>query len=96
MKISISKGKEIVHRFRDQLGLTLGEPVEVLLFGSFARGEHTDGSDIDLLVILQSLNKSKRDLVYDIAWKIGFKTGVALSVIPLARKDMCFEGIPVF
>lgn len=88
MSLSINKGKQLVQQFRAQLESIFNEPVEVILFGSFAREEHTADSDIDLLVILQSLGKSKRDLVFDIAWEIGFEAGVVFSVIPLARKDL--------
>ena len=41
----------LVEQFRRELGAT-----EVRLFGSAARGELTDGSDIDLLVVVPKVN----------------------------------------
>ncbi len=32
------------------------QPDKVILFGSFARGEQRDGSDVDLLVVMPAVN----------------------------------------
>ncbi|MCK4303716.1 MAG: nucleotidyltransferase domain-containing protein [Candidatus Eisenbacteria sp.] len=49
-----SPGSEIagiVDRYRQQLGLMGISVVGVILFGSRARGEASEGSDIDLLIV---------------------------------------------
>jgi len=65
----------------------LGEPVEVLLFGSYARGTELEGSDVDVLVILPRLNRRIRDIVWDIAWEVGFEAGVVISAIPITFEE---------
>jgi predicted nucleotidyltransferase len=39
------------------------DPVEVIVFGSVARGEETADSDLDLLVVLDSVDPSERRAV---------------------------------
>ena len=80
----------------------------VILFGSQARGEATDDSDVDVLVVLPNLDKSTLDTVLEIAWKVGFEAGKVISVIPATYEELDLlsssspffqavqrEGIPV-
>jgi predicted nucleotidyltransferase len=39
------------------LVVSLAEPDQIILFGSYARGDNTDKSDIDLLIIKKGLKK---------------------------------------
>ncbi len=42
-------------------------PLSIILFGSKARGDYNDESDIDLLLVLPAVNASLRDHIRDIA-----------------------------
>ena len=93
--------------FHQKLTTTMGYQIQVILFGSQARGEASDESDIDVLVVLPDLEKSTLDRVLEIAWEVGFEAGKVLSVIPATHKEMDIlsatpffkkvheEGIPV-
>lgn len=95
--------EELQHKLRE----TLNDPVQVILFGSQARGDATDESDIDVLVILPDLEKGTLDTLLEIAWEIGFDAGKVISVIPATYREMKLlsaspffravqrEGIPV-
>jgi predicted nucleotidyltransferase len=95
--------EELQHKLRE----ILSDPVRVILFGSHARGEATDESDIDVLVVLPDLEKGTLDTVLEIAWEIGFEAGKVISVVPASHKEMRLllaspffkvvqrEGIPV-
>lgn len=54
--------------------------VAVRLFGSYARGEATEDSDVDCLVLLDSIDRDAEraitDLAADLTWQIG---GVVVS-----------------
>jgi predicted nucleotidyltransferase len=46
-----SELKDILRRFRRELNRSGIHPQQILLFGSYARGEAHEGSDIDLIVV---------------------------------------------
>jgi len=43
--------KEIIEKYRAQLAALGIRPVQVYLYGSYARGTATEGSDVDLIVV---------------------------------------------
>lgn len=83
-----SQSIRLAEELRRKLSASLGEPVEVTLFGSQARGEATDESDIDVLVVLSHLDKSTMDELLEIAWQVGFEAGKVISVIPATFEEM--------
>jgi predicted nucleotidyltransferase len=72
---------------RKRLSEALGQPVKVIMYGSQARGDASKYSDIDLLVILPSLDDDTRRLVSDIAWEVGFDAGKLISTIPETKEE---------
>ena len=77
----------LVRKLKSRLIQALGEPIEVLLFGSYARGTEQESSDVDVLVTIPRLNRQIRDTVWDIAWEIGFEAGVVISAIPVTFEE---------
>lgn len=59
--------------------------VELTLFGSRARGEGHEASDLDVLVLVRDLSRGERGEVLDEAWAIEQQTGLVIS--PLVRDD---------
>lgn len=58
--------------------------VKIVLYGSYARGEQTDESDVDIAVILKEGNTEKmHDTMTDIVVDYELEQGVTLSVIPI-------------
>jgi len=78
----------LAERLRKRLLEALGEHLEVILFGSQARGEATAVSDIDVLVVIPSLEKKTLDLIIEAAWEVGFEAGKVISVIPATFEEM--------
>jgi len=58
------------------------------MFGSQARGDATKESDIDLLVILPTIDPQTTRLASNIAWEVGFDAGRVISVIPDTKEQM--------
>jgi predicted nucleotidyltransferase len=79
---------ELAREVRKRLTKELGQPVEVIMFGSQARGDATRESDIDLLVIFPSIDARTMKLASDIAWEVGFDAGKVISVIPDTKEQM--------
>ena len=52
--------------FADGLRQIVGESIErILLIGSYARGDQTAESDIDIVVLLKTTSEELRDKIYD-------------------------------
>jgi predicted nucleotidyltransferase len=57
----------------------------LLLYGSYARGEADEGSDVDLLVLLDGPVQPVRELLRmePVTWPLAINSGFVLSVLPL-------------
>jgi predicted nucleotidyltransferase len=105
--LSSAQAIQLAENFRKKLSDSLDEQVKVILFGSQARGEAAEESDIDVLVVLPDMHKRTLDIVLEIAWQVGFEAGKVISVVPAANEEMELlsastffqavqrEGIPV-
>ena len=57
---------------------------EILLYGSYARGDNEEGSDLDIMVLVDADAKEikkQRDKVLDIVVDLTTKYGIVLSII---------------
>ena len=81
------KERKAVGLFKASLADRLpGEKVQLLLFGSKARGDDRRGSDIDLMVLLKSDAQSVVDEVYETVTETQLKTDVSMSLKPVSRR----------
>lgn len=79
---------KLAREVRQRLTKELGQSVQVIMFGSQARGDATKESDIDLLVILPSIDARTTRLASEVAWEVGFDAGRVISVIPDTKEQM--------
>ena len=80
--MSVSNRRRALAAFVEQLRQVLGEHlVEVRLFGSEARGEATEESDIDVLVVVQpdTSRVPLEDRIIDLAFDVNLDRGVYIS-----------------
>jgi len=65
-----------------------------MLYGSYARGEQTKESDIDLLVVLNDTNLSvgkEIRLMNESLFALGFKNNLSISVHPVTENKFRTE-----
>lgn len=75
------KVKAILQEFKRDIESVLhSKLVEIVLYGSYARGDYEFGSDIDiLLVVNEKLTEKERDKISFIASKISLKYETVIS-----------------
>ncbi len=72
--------RELAARYAAALRGALGERVrDVILFGSQARGEAHEGSDVDVAVIVEGLTFAEKRRAIDVATDLGLEAGMELS-----------------
>jgi len=82
------KDQLALKRFKEAVTKALGnELVELTLFGSKARGEAREDSDIDVLVITNSGNWRLRDVVYRIVNNILLDDDINISPKVIGKED---------
>jgi len=94
----IKKIKEILREFRTEIEKLYSERLEkVILYGSWARGDATKESDIDLIIIIKGkvLPGKEIDRMIDIITEINLKYDVLISVYPISEKDYSTVNSPL-
>lgn len=67
---------ELASRIRRGLGPRV---IAISLFGSRARGEGREDSDLDVLVLVRELSRVDRRVVQDLAFEVGLEHGLCIS-----------------
>lgn len=89
--------KKILSELKNGLVKLYGEQlIDVLLYGSHARGEQREDSDIDIAVILRGdINPFKEiDKITEFSYDISLKYSTLLSIHPISEKDYIYRNSP--
>ncbi|MEA5420716.1 nucleotidyltransferase domain-containing protein [Spirulina sp. CCNP1310] len=70
--------QEIVLTFRSRLE-TMIPILDLRVFGSRARGDASEDSDLDLFIQVEMLDRPLRDSIHDLAWEVGFEYDRVIS-----------------
>jgi len=92
------KIRQVVEEFKQEIKRLYGPRLkEVILYGSWARGEGTAGSDIDLLIVLegQVVPGQEIDRMIDIITDINLKHGELISVYPVSEENYSLVNSPL-
>ena len=77
-----------VAAYRDGLVASLGSRLlGVTVFGSAARGEAREDSDVDVLVRIASPSFEERRLAAHLAWEVGFAHHLVLSPLVVSEAE---------
>ncbi|UCE36178.1 MAG: nucleotidyltransferase domain-containing protein [Thermoplasmata archaeon] len=84
------KNEKILKEFKSQINGLYGNRLkEIILYGSWARGDATKDSDIDLIVVLKGSVEPGREIdrMIDIITDINLKYNVLISLYPVSDED---------
>lgn len=90
--------RQIIEEFRRQAQALYGTRLkEVILYGSFARGDATGASDIDLAVVLRGEVSplDEIDRMIDIVTDLNLEHNVLISVYPVSEDDYSSLNSPM-
>jgi predicted nucleotidyltransferase len=76
---------EVVNKVKDKAGDIFGDKlIDVILFGSYARGEQSSESDLDIMLVLNMSSmelKKFRDTIVDIEVDLSLEYDIVLSIM---------------
>jgi predicted nucleotidyltransferase len=87
MRVALAATQQLRHSYGDRL-------VDVVLFGSWVRGEAHEESDVDLLVVLDQLEDRafERNRIVDILFDLEADSRRAIQAFPVAREAVVADG----
>lgn len=84
----MGKGIDILDKIKATV-LGAAPSAQIILYGSYARGNYTSDSDIDILILLDSEKPSKEEVksIHYPLYDLEFETGIVISPIVFSRKE---------
>jgi predicted nucleotidyltransferase len=64
------------------------ELVDFRVFGSRARGDAAEASDMDVFVEVESLTPEVRERIHEVTWEVGFKNYMVISPLVVSRYEV--------
>jgi predicted nucleotidyltransferase len=90
--------KPILEEVKKRLKETYGNRLRgIILYGSFARGDATEGSDIDLIVLLKDMNDTVDEILKcsNAFGDLELTYDTLISVLPLDANEFRRKRLPV-
>ncbi len=87
----------LLRKLGDDLRAFYGERYRgLVLYGSYARGEADEGSDVDLLLLLEGEVDSAAEIIRaeSVKWTLALDSDYAVSIIPISVDDYQRPGEP--
>ena len=83
----------LVYKFTQELKKILGASLsKVIVYGSYARGDYRDNSDVDIMILVKMSDDEIREVkneIYDLAFDFELSTGIDIS--PIIKNEDQYE-----
>ena len=79
------------YKIAQELKARLSEAVPLIdfrVFGSRARGDGDEYSDMDVFIEVESLDRKLKDTISDIVWEVGFKHLMVITPLIFTRSEI--------
>lgn len=96
---AIETAKPILQELKREAQAIYGQRFQqMILYGSFARGEAQKGSDLDILLILKDVSDplAERERLSELLWRLALEHDVVLSVLPVDAQAFETRQKPLF
>ena len=87
-KVTMKEIERVIEELKRELDKIYGNRLrKIVLYGSYARGDYTEDSDIDILIVLRGRVKPGQEIdrIIDAITDINLKYGVLISVYPISE-----------
>lgn len=81
------KDYEIARELKEKLS-GIVRLIDFRVFGSRARGDGDEYSDMDVFLEIESLNKEIKNKIFDVIWEVGFKHFIVISPLIMTRDEV--------
>jgi len=81
------RDKAIAKEFKKKL-LEITKIIDFRVFGSRARGDADEYSDMDVFLEVESIDKELKDRILDIAWQVGFDNHMMISPVIFTKEEL--------
>lgn len=79
--------KDAIQRLKEKLQALVGNRlIQLTLFGSRARNQAGEDSDLDLLVVIRDLKREEKGAILDMTCDLQLDSGVALSPLVVSEE----------
>lgn len=86
-KIMEQRDYEIAKELKERLSKIV-RLIDFRVFGSRARGDKDEYSDMDVFLEIESLNTEVKNKILDIIWEVGFKYFIVISPLIFTRDEI--------
>jgi predicted nucleotidyltransferase len=98
MRTTTETTKPILEELRSELKqLYKGRFKRLILYGSYARGEATENSDIDVVAVIEGIENPVKELgkLSDLISRLSLKYDTLLSLYPISTSDFEERNSPL-
>jgi predicted nucleotidyltransferase len=91
--------KPVLDELKRELVLLYGQRLrQMILYGSYARGDAQEDSDVDVLLILQDVHDplAEREQLSEMIWQLVLEHGIVISVLPVDAALYANRQKPLF
>jgi len=78
---------KIVRKFKELVSKRV-KILDIRVFGSRAREDNTEESDLDVFIVVENLDRETDRYISDCAWEAGFSGNLVVVPIVVSRKDL--------
>ncbi len=82
-----SKDYEVAKKLKERLSGVV-RLMDFRVFGSRARGDEDEYSDLDVFVEVPSLDKQLKEKILDVVWEVGFENFMVISLLIFTKDEI--------